>query len=159
MLKSTAHMEILMSSMNGLCLTILMCRELIGRVLIYKKRQFCNQPHWNGNMTQRWVKYVGHTNRINPHATLLQWQGKLWQVVHVNFLHTKISVDLHSQHLSCLHVTTQNLQIYHPMTPILQTTSVIKNCTVTSRNNQWSFHPWNTIMKICKPVKLNSKLN
>ena len=45
------------------------------------------------------------------------------------------------------------------MTPILQTTSVIKNCIVTSRNNQWSFHPWNTIMKTCKPVKLRLKLH
>ena len=132
MLKPTVHMEILMSPMNIFCLTILMCGEQIGRVLIYKKRQFCNQPNWIGNIMQCWVKYVGHTNRINPHATLLQWQGQLWQVVCVNFLHTKVSVDLHSQHLSCLNVTTQNLQIYHPMTPILQTSSVTKNCTVTS---------------------------
>jgi hypothetical protein len=35
-------------------------------------------------------------------------------------------VDLHSQHLSCLSVTTQNLQIHHPMTPILQTWSLKK---------------------------------
>lgn len=145
--------------MNSFCLTILVCSKQIGRALIYKKRQFCKQPNWTGNMTQCWVKYVGHTNRINPHATLLQWQGKLWQVVHVNIHHTKISVDLHSQHLSCLNVTTQNLQIYHPMTPTVQTTSVIKNCTVTSGNNKWNFHTWNTAMKTCEPVNLRLKFH
>ena len=48
---------------------------------------------------------------------------------------------------------------YHPMTPILQTTSVIKNCTVTSGNNEWNFHSLNTVMQTCKPVKLRLKLH